>query len=198
MSNIAKEFESRIMLTNDEYLSIVSFYMKINPHQTFINNLNIYFDSDDLFLKNNHTTLRIRIINGLKYELTVKIKGENGDTEINDDISRANADLLINKSIFPEGEVKNYLSKLSLSLNCYHRIASLTNIRLEIQNNNHLLVIDKNTYGNNVDYDLEIEAENINTANTVLNDYIKKFNLSLENKKYVGKAHRAIDAAIND
>ena len=51
MSNIVKEFESRIMLTSEEYMNIVSFYMKLYPEHHFLQNTNIYFDSDDLFLR---------------------------------------------------------------------------------------------------------------------------------------------------
>jgi hypothetical protein len=70
------------------------------------------------------------------------------------------------------------------------------NRRLEIENEDHLLVIDKNTYGDIVDYNLEIEAkDNIDTANKRLKEYIEKFHLSLINQKYQGKATRAIMAA---
>ena len=75
MSNIGKEFESRIMLTDDEYLSIVSFYMKLYPNKHFIQNTNIYYDSDDLYLRKQGITLRMRIINDSASEFTAKIKG---------------------------------------------------------------------------------------------------------------------------
>ena len=193
MSNIVKEFESRIMLTNDEYLNIVSFYMKLYPDQHFLSNVNVYFDSDDLYLRKLHITLRVRTINDVKSELTIKIKGNNGDQEINDDLSLKDINLLMNENIFPEGNVKNYLLSLSYPLSAYKSIVTLYNRRLEITYEDHLLVIDKNVYNDITDYNLEIETKNdIKEANAKLEYYVKKFNLSLHKQKYVGKAHRAI------
>ena len=199
MSNIQKEFESRIMLTTDEYLNIVSFYMKLYPNQHFLQNANYYFDTADLYLKNTHITLRVRIINDVKSELTLKIKGENGDQELNDDLSFKDAELLIKESKFPDGNVKNYLLKLPCPLESYKNIVTLYNRRLEIEYDDHLLVIDKNTYNDIIDYNLEIEVnDDIKHANEVLNKYIEKFNLSLSKQKYAGKAHRAIDSIGNN
>ena len=199
MSNIQKEFESRIMLTTDEYLNIVSFYMKLYPNQHFLQNANYYFDTADLYLKNTHITLRVRIINDVKSELTLKIKGENGDQELNDDLSFKDAELLIKESKFPDGNVKNYLLKLPCPLESYKNIVTLYNRRLEIEYDDHLLVIDKNTYNDIIDYNLEIEVnDDIKHANEVLNKYIEKFNLSLSKQKYAGKAHRAIGSIGNN
>ena len=196
MSNIAKEFESRIMLTDDEYLSIVSFYMKLYPNKHFIQNTNVYYDSDDLFLRKQGITFRLRIINDISSELTIKIKGKNGDTEINDKLNIAQYNLLKNNNIFPDGEVKKYLSTLPYSINEYKVITTLFNRRLEIEFDDHLLVIDKNTYSDIVDYNLEIETkDNIESAQRHLKKYIEKFHLSLINQKYQGKATRAILAA---
>lgn len=196
MSNIVKEYESRIMLTSDEYMNIVSLYMKKCPNTPFLQIVNIYFDSDDLFLRRNHITFRLRTTNDVSAELTIKIRGNNGDQEINDDLSKKEMDLLLNEGIYPEGEVKKFLLSLPKPLKEYKRITSLYNRRLEIKQDNHLLVIDKNTYSDIVDYDLEIESSSMEESNKALDKYVKEFNLSLQNKKYVGKAHRAITSII--
>ena len=197
MSNVVKEYESRIMLTESEYFEIVSHFMRLYPNKHFLKNVNIYFDTDDLYLRQNHITLRIRIINDVHCELTLKKSGNNGDDEINDIINLAQADAIIKNSYFPEGSVKAYLISLPYTLNNYKQITTLTNLRLEIENEDHLLVIDKNTYGDIVDYNLEIEAnDSIENAKSLLNAYILQFNLANRGQKYVGKAHRAIMAAI--
>ena len=197
MSNIVKEFESRIMLTETEYLNIVSCYLKMFPNASFLQNTNIYFDSDNLFLRSNHITLRARIINGASSELTLKIKGQNGDDEINDLLTKKELDNLIRYNAFPEGSVKQYLLSLSYPLSSYHSITTLNNRRLEIKQDNHLLVIDKNSYSDIIDYNLEIEVnDNIKTAYKLLEMYIDKFNLSLSKEKYQGKATRAFKAAL--
>lgn len=192
-----KEYETRLMIDEERYLFIVTYFMNIYPNKHFLQNTNYYFDTDDLFLRKEHITLRVRTINDIKSELTLKIKGENGDDEINDGLTPKEAELLVNQNIFPYGQVRNRLMLLPYSLDRYHRVAVLYNRRLEIEFEDYLLVIDKNTYGDVVDYNIEIESQvGIKHAKEVLKQYIEKFNLPVSNEKYVGKATRAIKEAL--
>ena len=192
-----KEYETRLMLTEEQYFFIVTYYMNIEPNKHFLQNANHYYDTDDLFLRGQHMTLRVRIINDVKSELTLKIKGDNGDEEITDGLAPKEQELLLEQNIFPYGQVRNRLMLLPYSLDKYHRIASLYNRRLEIEYEDHTLVIDKNTYGDIVDYNLEVESKiGIKHAKDTLKEYIEKFNLTVSKEKYVGKARRAIDEAL--
>ena len=192
-----KEYETRLMLTEEQYFFIVTYYMNIEPNKHFLQNANHYYDTDDLFLRGQHMTLRVRIINDVKSELTLKIKGDNGDEEITDGLAPKEQELLLEQNIFPYGQVRNRLMLLPYSLDKYHRIASLYNRRLEIEYGDHTLVIDKNTYGDIVDYNLEVESKiGIKHAKDTLKEYIEKFNLTVSKEKYVGKARRAIDEAL--
>ena len=197
MVNAQKEFETRLLISEEQYFFIVTYYMNIQPNKHFLQNANHYFDTDDLFLRNQHMTLRVRIINDVKSELTLKIKGENGDDEITDGLTPKEQELLLEQNIFPYGQVRNRLMLLPYSLDKYHRIASLYNRRLEIEQEDHTIVIDKNTYGDIVDYNLEIESKiGIDHAKDLLKMYAEKFNLTLSKEKYIGKARRAIDEAL--
>lgn len=196
MSNVNKEYESRIMLTKSEYFEIVSHFMRLYPNKQFLKNVNIYYDTPDLHLRKNHTNLRLRIINDTKFELTLKISRPEGDDEINDIIERKDVDSFVKNGIFPDGLVKRYLLTLPYRLDDYKEITTLNNLRLEIEKEDHLLVIDKNTYGDITDYNLEIEAQDsIHVANKRLSDYMRQFNIEKPQQKYIGKSHRAIDAA---
>ena len=197
MSNVIKEYESRLMLTESEYFEIVSHFMRLHPEAHFLKNVNIYYDTPDLYLKKNHANLRVRIINDVKCELTLKISHPEGDDEMNDLLSKKELDQFLKEGIFPDGVVKNFLLTLPYHLDEYKEITTLNNLRLEIENDDHLLVIDKNTYGDITDYNLEIEAkESIDVAHKRMNEYMKQFNIAKPQQKYVGKAHRAIDAAL--
>ena len=197
MSNIIKEYESRVMITESDYFQIVSHFMRLHPDKHFLKNVNIYYDTPDLYLRKHHANLRLRIINDTKFELTLKISHPESDDEMNDYIDAREADVLLKQNIFPEGVVKKYLLTLPYHLDSYKQVTSLTTIRLEIENEDHLLVIDKNTYGDITDYNLEIEAqESINVANKRLEEYMRQFNIVKPGQKYVGKSHRAIDAAV--
>ena len=197
MSKVVKEYESRIMLTESEYFEIVSHFMRLHPEKHFLKNVNIYFDTPDYYLKNNHINLRVRIINDAKCEFTMKIAHPEGDDEINDYPNIKEIDALLKEGIFPNGDVKRYLLTLPYHLADYKQITTLTTIRLEIENDDHLLVIDKNSYGDIIDYNLEVEAkDSILLAKARLKEYMKQFNIAEPQQKYVGKSHRAINAAI--
>ena len=197
MSNIVKEYETRIMLTESEYFEIVSHFMRLHPNKHFLKNTNTYFDTEDLYLRKNHITFRLRTINDIKSELTIKIKGKNGDDEINDSLNSQEAQLVLKSRVFPDGDVKSFLLTLPYTFDAYKEITTLYNVRLEIEEKDHLLVIDKNTYNNIIDYNLEIETKDgIESARRILNYYIEQFSLVNRGQKYVGKAHRAIMSAI--
>ena len=197
MSNIVKEYETRIMLTESEYFEIVSHFMRLHPNKHFLKNTNTYFDTEDLYLRKNHITFRLRTINDIKSELTIKIKGKNGDDEINDSLNSQEAQLVLKSRVFPDGDVKNFLLTLPYTFDAYKEITTLYNVRLEIEEKDHLLVIDKNTYSNIIDYNLEIETKDgIESARRILNYYIEQFSLVNRGQKYIGKAHRAIMSAI--
>ncbi len=199
MAKTNKEYETRIMLDEERYFFIVTYYMNLYPNKHFLQNANYYFDTDDLYLRSQHMTLRVRVINDVRSELTLKIKGEDGDEEINDGLTPKESELLVNEGIFPYGQVRNRLMLLPYSLDKYHKITALYNRRLEIEFDDYLLVIDKNTYGENLDYNLEIESKlGIKHAKETLKGYIEKFNIPVSKEKYVGKARRAIDAALKN
>lgn len=197
MSKVVKEYESRIMLSESEYFEIVSHFMRLHPEKHFLKNVNIYFDTPDYYLKNNHINMRLRIINDAKAEFTMKIAHPEGDDEINDFPTIGELDLLQREGIIPNGEVKNFLLTLPYSIEDFKPITTLTTKRLEIENDDHLVVIDKNTYGDITDYNLEIEAkDSMLISKARLKEYMKQFNLKEPTEKYVGKSHRAINAAI--
>ena len=198
MIKTQKEYETRLMLTEEQYFFIVTYYMNIQPNKHFLQITNHYYDTDELNLtKDQRMTLRVRIINDVKSELTLKIKGEDGDEEVTDGLSPKEQELLLEQNIFPYGQVRNRLMLLPYPLNKYHRITSLFNRRLEIEFEDHILVVDKNTYEDEVDYNLEIESSvGIVHAKELLTEYANKFNLTLSKEKYPGKATRAIAAAL--
>lgn len=199
MSNVQKEYEVRVMLDEERYFFIVTYYMNITPNKHFIQNANYYFDTADLFLRSQHKTLRVRTINDVKSELTLKIKGANGDDEITDGLTQQETEQLINQSIFPYGQVRNHLMMLPYSLDKYHLIATLYNRRLEVEFDDYTLVVDKNTYGDVVDYNLEIESKlGIDHAKEILKQYAEKFGLKISKERYHGKATRAIDEAVGN
>ena len=74
-------------------------------------------------------------------------------------------------------------------------ITSLETERIEIKFDNYLFVLDKNKYSDITDYNLEIEANDINVANEVIKKYCTEFNVQYS-KEYKSKSRRAINYAL--
>ncbi|HHT66979.1 MAG TPA: CYTH domain-containing protein [Erysipelotrichaceae bacterium] len=196
MSNTTTEFEERIMIDENQYREIVNFYSEKNPHLNFIKNQNFYFDNEKCYLTNHHITLRARIVDEIECEFTCKIKEEKGDREISDTLNAEKKQLLPDKNILPDGHVKNFLDTLDQDITGYKKIASLTTIRLEINENDHLFVVDKNSYGQSIDYNIEVESSSVFKAQKYLKKYCKQFKIEINKNQYIGKARRAIKASI--
>lgn len=193
MSNKAKEFEVRTMICESEYRLLMNYYFQQNPSLKIIINDNYYIDSPTNILASHHLTLRLRIRNENTYEFTLKIKQKNGSLEINDDLNESDAKSILQKCFIPNGEVKKCLLDLPEDLNNYRLLASLHNERLEIKENDHELIIDKNVYGDKVDYNLEVESTDLDKAKRYLDYYCAKFNIKASDDTYRGKAWRAIN-----
>ena len=50
MSNIVKEYETRIMLTESEYFEIVSHFMRLHPNKHFLKNTNTFVNASLLVI----------------------------------------------------------------------------------------------------------------------------------------------------
>ncbi len=187
--NINLEYEARVMITENQYSQIVKSYADVK-HKEFTNT-NHYFDYVNLYLTDNGMVLRVRNINDKKYELTLKIKGENGDKEINHPLTSKETQYILETNIIPDCNVKDELCKRNIDLSKLAQVANLKTERIEICYSEYLLVIDKNYYRNKVDFNIEVESTSKKLAKIYLNQIISLF--KIENKKdYISKSRRAI------
>lgn len=186
------ENEERVMINMEQYNQLKSDYIsKINSTHFLL--INYYFDDDNLSLKKAHRTLRIRSINDNEYELTLKIKRDNGDKEINIPLSLDEVNQIINSTILDNPIINKELEDVPHKEIKY--ITSLKTDRIEVKYDSHLLVIDKNEYGDVIDYDIEVEAHNKKEALSFILEYCDKYHLNYSTK-YIGKSHRAINEAL--
>lgn len=189
--NIAKEYEARVMINEEQYLNIRKHYLSNAYQYELIENENYYFDSEDLKLTNSHKVLRIRKINDQKFELTLKIQEADGCLEINQSLTSIEKDKLLESFDLKEGKIKDDLLKLGINLIEIKYITSLKTERVEVKLDKSLLVIDKNYFRNRIDYNLEVESDTENHAKDQLLSIIKEFNIEYK-KDYINKAKRAI------
>lgn len=191
--SISMEYEKRVMLNETQYFELVSHYLRQNARYPFIHQTNYYFDTPNLDLKKSHKVLRVRSIVHHGNELTLKCKEKDGDREITSKLNPFQSKKLINKNIFPACEVTDALHELDNDFFSYQLMAKLTTRRLEIKEEDYLVVIDKNEYNGIIDYNLEIEANNKKRAEEVILQFCNKFNLTYSSE-YKSKSSRVLES----
>ena len=173
------EYEERVLITEDDYNQVIKDIKKEGLPITNLIILNIYLDNGNEDIYKNGQMLRIRATNGKDEELTLKIRNADGSTrEINETVE---SHPLIDKEL--RGNFKDY-----------KEVTRLTTERIEVKYNDYLLVVDKNMYGDVIDFDLEIEANSHQKAVNLIEKYCILYDLTYD-PHYKVKSRRAIDEA---
>lgn len=192
-----KEIEVRAMLDEDKYYELCSSYLRKAPYLPFLNILNIYYDTSDFTLYHSHSVLRLRLINNTPTFTLKKGLDENTAMEINQVLSGKQYNDLVQKNIFPHGKVENEIKSYGQMIHKYHEIGKLRTKRLEIKEDDVLIAIDANTFNDEKDYNIEIEASNLKIAKEKIEQLSKQFNFHLSSD-YQTKYHRFMNKISND
>ena len=189
--NINMEYEARVMITKNQYSLVKEFYLKSGKECHQMVNINYYYDDDKLSISNKHHVLRLRSVDNVKHELTLKIKGENGDVEINKPLTSNEMESLLEQINISDVEIMKRLKDIEVDPANLKLVAKLKTERIEIQENDYLLVIDKNYYNNKIDFNLEVESISKTDAIEYLKSVISQFGIKYK-KDYISKSRRAL------
>ncbi|WP_436951667.1 CYTH domain-containing protein [Staphylococcus xylosus] len=170
------EIEFKQLLTEKQYNVI---------HKTYFNEIepfkqtNFYIDTPDFDLKDHKSALRIRVKDEY-LEMTLKIPAEVGLTEYNFETHVVPE---LNKPI-PEqslpSEITDQLTKMDIDLTKLIILGSLKTERLEKEINGNLLVLDKSTYLDFEDFELEYEVEDYDEGLIQFKSILEKFDMKHE------------------
>lgn len=183
------EYEKRVLINEDQYKKILRFFLKKYPDYKSFKQTNYYFDTCSFDLKNKGIVFRLRKTKKEYPILTLKIKGSNGDLEINQVLTSKEKKCILNNIEIPEGEIKDYLSHEGLLIYSLHLLGLLKTKRMEIKFDDFLIVLDKNEYLETCDYNLEIEANSIKRAESIILELCDFFGLKYK-KDYSSKSSR--------
>ena len=171
------EYEERVLISESDYQHVLKYIKEKGLTMESLLILNIYLDNNNEDIYKNGQMLRIRTTNGKNEELTLKIRNQDGSTrEINENLK---SHPIIDK-------------ELKGNFNDYHQVTRLTTERIEVHYDDYILVIDKNIYGDVVDYDLEIEANSQQKAINLIEKYCILYDLTYD-PHYKVKSRRAIE-----
>lgn len=188
------EIEAKVILSRQDYKKVFdTLKTKITDTHT---QTNFYIDSQDRVLKKNDIALRIREYNRT-YVLTCKTPLSEGLLEKNQELSEKVALEMINLNRFPSGGIQDFLELLDIDVSNLEVLASLTTRRNELSIDSSKISLDENTYGNKVDYEIEVEDSAMKLAEDRIEEILKPLGITYSLNK-VSKQMRAIKAIIEE
>lgn len=183
------EIEFKSMLTQNEYEELLRYY-NVTDDQ-FVIQTNLYFDTADFQLKNHGMGLRIRRFD-TKAEATLKIPQSVGLLEVTDALTITEVKQAINKKQFASGaaEILARLKQLNILLLDLSLIGKLITKRAEFTIPEGKLALDESWYGQQHDFELELEVSDSSYGEKDFNQLLKKFDLPY--RKTQNKIARAV------
>ncbi|MCF6136863.1 CYTH domain-containing protein [Pseudalkalibacillus berkeleyi] len=183
------EIELKNLVTNDEFSQLIHHFSI--PENSFKNQTNYYFDTNNFDLKQNHCALRIRRKSNT-YTLTLKEPYEEGLLESHESLTKENALQLIDGKAFSSSEILKHIeSKYGISKLSIEYLGSLETKRSEYPYKSGLLVLDHSKYLGKEDYELEFEVPERTQGEMEFNDLLKTF--SIPQRKTPNKIQRFFD-----
>lgn len=158
------EIEVKSLLSKKDYESVLA-HFNLDLADGYIQK-NYYIDTKDYVLRKMGLSLRIRKLNG--YIMTLKLPMAEGLLEKSQNITREQFLEFQKKGSFPEGTVYDFIESLYVAPEKLVVIASLSTLRIEVPYKDSILAVDENRYGDQQDYELEMEATAIRHARKLL------------------------------
>lgn len=186
----AVEIESKVLIDEKEYAHLEKKY-EFGPS---IEQTNWYIDSDDRILEKSTENLRLRIrfSNG-EYRLSLKAPLGEGLLDKEELLSPSEAEGMISKNVFPEGAVKDFLSDfLDVDVTKLKTLAKMVTVRRTAFVDGVRIDIDKNTYGDVTDYELEADSDSIETSKKAIKAILKGKKVVFNEKSKQARAMAAL------
>lgn len=161
------EIEYKTLLTEEEYTTLLPDFKEISP----VEQTNYYIDSPDGAIKKARMSLRIRTF-ATAAEMTLKIPQTVGNLEYNQDLPLASSQALLTNFTLPDGQIKDLLTEASIATENLTILGSLTTLRYEMETEIGLMALDKNTYADQLDYELEVEVTDAQEGKENFDNYL--------------------------
>ncbi len=175
------ETEFKLLVTKEKFEQLSALY----PEKTFITQVNTYYDTPDLSLKQKKCAMRIREIAGACI-FTLKTPAANGHHEYECEVSANDV------SVFDEPSIRKLLEELGIEGSLVS-IASLKTDRAVINTGKAELCFDINEYHGQTDYEIEYEQLIDHDGAACFNEILASVGLHYE-KNCPSKIARAMAA----
>lgn len=181
------EIEVKTLISQKDYEKVLEFF-KDQQHEA-VDQINYYIDTEVADLRKHEVSLRIRRLNGLV--MTLKTPLSEGLLEKSQLISEHEFNEFISHRSFPTGPICDFIERLYIDPATLFPLAQLTTHRINIPYEGYLLAVDKNTYADQVDFELEMEGSSLDKARIYLEQICTTIGIKfVENR--VSKQRRAL------
>ena len=185
------EIEMKTLLSEEEYDRLLAQFSEVAP----ITQRNYYLDTPDFYLRQHKIAMRIRTFD-TSAELTIKIPQEVGNMEYNQALTLEEANACLEECELPQGLIFDELSNRGVSLSDWVVLGCLTTVRFEKETAIGLMALDKSSYFDIVDYELELEVENGDQGSLDFKEFLQANDI--EYKKAPSKLVRFIENMKNN
>lgn len=186
------EIEFKTMLTEDEFIQLRDTLPF--PERPVIQ-INHYFETSQFSLKAKHAALRIREKEG-RYTLTLKEPHQLGLLETHDSLTNRDANKWLHNQAVPQMYTTKQLQQLGIKESDLRYYGALTTERYTFHEANIDYMLDKSTYHDIIDYELEIEASSKEAGIQALHKLLDE--AKIVERKADAKIARFFNAAFND
>ncbi len=157
------EHEAKSLITKQDFNQLLTKY-KLTKN---IKQENIYFETNHNFFKNMGAALRIRNYDDSTYELTIKIKNKDSNTEHNYQLTYEQFVQIKDTYQFP-----NFTYPFTLPSIDY-AISTIT-FRYQLNYHDHIIEIDQTHFNDVIDFEIEVESESIMQANKIMQLFLNE------------------------
>ena len=155
-----KEIEYKALITEENYKNLIVVLEQYFSGEKYIH-INYYYDTLDLYLHRKHETLRIR---SKKDELKLEYKfnkKEVGFARISEEKSLPIVGI-------PDKLNDDIIELLGLPKRDYIKLGNLITERIDYHSPCGIITLDKNKYFDFIDYEIEIEIEEVPSNNNTI------------------------------
>ncbi|MBU9723631.1 MULTISPECIES: CYTH domain-containing protein [Bacillaceae] len=187
------EIEFKNLLTESEFYQLKTEFSI--DQKDFKNQINYYFETPNMELKKHSSALRIRK-KGNNFVLTLKEPHPDGLLETHQKCSEEETLTAINNGALPSGDVVLQIEKLlNKSSLTFKFLGELQTERAEVSLEQGLLVLDKSSYLDVSDFELEFECGERKAGEQFFHELLRKFDIPL--RKTPNKIKRFYDRKMN-
>lgn len=169
------EFEAKLLITEEDFKNLINKYDLKNRYFTQVN---YYFETEDNFFEKNNCALRIRNKED-EIQLTIKVSTEKNNVEYHTDITVDDFNQIMESRAI---DLKNYSCPFDHSFSNL-QVRIIQTDRYNIGFEDHFIEIDRTTFNETVDYEIEVESTSKDRAKEILSKFAENSGLHTTTSK---------------